>query len=97
MPECLMLSFADRMDAIIAARLLDAAQAAAYPHIGDKAQGWYRDQVKRLAPLTAPRRADGSTIPRHRSAVFFWNGTPIASDSLKRELAGALGRGFGHD
>jgi hypothetical protein len=88
MPECLMLAFVDRADAVRAMRLLDAAQAAALPYLSkEDGQKWHAEQVRRLGPRLV--RADG--VPSRRTSPFFINGQPIAGADLRRSLSGQLG------
>lgn len=92
MPVCVLEAYAARMDAVTAMRMLDAAAAAAYPHMGkDDRQKWHGVQVRRLTPRLV--RPDG--VPLRRTSPFFWNGQPIAGADLKRSLSGHLGGRLG--
>lgn len=89
MPACLLESFVGRIDATRALRVLDLAQAAAFPHLEKGArQKWQDEQIRRLGPSgDAPHRQPSV----RRTSLFFWNGQPIDGGGLKRAAAGQLG------
>ena len=95
MPSCLIDAYAHHMDRIAAGRLIDAAQAAAYPHMGKGASKWINAQIGRLDGKNDQRSAD---VPHHRTSAMFWSLTddgkvvsewePISGRMLKANLTG---------
>lgn len=84
-----MLAYAEAMPRVDAQRMLDAAQAAAFPHrTKDNAASWLRD-LGRVIQAARQTVSD--------AAEFRWNGRPVSLGGLKRRMARAFGRGFSED
>jgi hypothetical protein len=86
MPECLLLRYAEEMPRIRALWVLDASEAAAFPHMGKAARAWRREWTQ---------RARGAL--RRAQALFVVNGQPVTGAGLKAWAGRMLGRGFESD
>lgn len=108
MPVGLLDAYVQQMDAHKADRLLDAAAAAVYPHMGERpAKTWWARQAKRMAPMSGRRRRSKRPQANKRWTPFtltlvddgslLADAEPMAFGELKGHLAGVnrtLGRRF---
>lgn len=62
-----------------AERMLDAAQAAAYPHMGKGASRWFNELLDRAAGVVTWA---GEQVER-----LSWNGKVVSISAFKREAA----------
>lgn len=93
MPTCLLERYVGELDGLEAAHLLDMATAADYAGWNQRTrEKWWNAQTRRIRATPLP-----ANLPRHRSYIFAWNGTPITGDALKQNLGSTLGRGFARD
>lgn len=77
----------DNLDRVRAERVLDAAAAAAYPHLTKSgSRQWLHDWTRRA-----------QRVVRATAEVFSWNGRPVTPDALKQRLRQALGDRFSAD
>ena len=96
MPAGLFEAYVVAMDGLDAEAMLDQATANDYAGWSKSdRERWWNRQMRRIRALHEPSPVAG--LPRHRSAVFFWNGQPIGSTPLRQQLAQALGGGFARD
>lgn len=75
------------MDPIAAERLLDAAQAAGVPYMGEKAGDWFDKIIARI-------NRDVVEVSQKAEALFTWNGAAVGIRGLKTKLGETFGRGL---
>lgn len=94
MPDCLMLSYHASIERLRAERMLDAAQAAAYPHLEKQARDSFlrENQRRRARALPAGTRVS-QVVPAGGNAPFTVDGRPVDKDGLVRWLGQVFGGG----
>lgn len=77
-----------------AERLLDAAQAAAYPHLEPRSRSSFlSENQRRRARALPPGTRVGETVPTGSNALFTVDGKPVDKHGLIRWLGATFGAG----
>lgn len=94
MTNCLFDAHVAMMESVRAERVLDMAQAAAYPlyvrHSPRHAQKWWQGLMHDVNAVFVGT-ARGSM---KRGAMFTFNGMSVGISTLRTKLSAALGQGF---